>query len=58
MILPTPEDYGPLLSLWRFQVACEALILAYCNTLGMRGVIKMKRENKTYNDEHDVVTRL
>jgi len=42
MILPTPEDYGPLkpISLYgASKLACEALISAYCDTFDMRGVI-------------------
>ena len=42
MILPTPEDYGPLkpISLYgASKLACEALISAYCGTFDMRGVI-------------------
>ena len=41
-IVPTPEDYGPLLPISLYgasKLACEALISAFCNTFDMRSVI-------------------
>ncbi len=41
-IVPTPEDYGPLLPISLYgasKLACEALISAFCATFDMRSVI-------------------
>jgi len=41
-ILPTPEDYGPLLPISPYgasKLACEAMISSYCNTYGIKGII-------------------
>jgi len=41
-ILPTPEDYGPLLPISLYgasKLACESLISAYCNMFNINGVI-------------------
>ncbi len=41
-IVPTPEDYGPLLPISLYgasKLACEALISAYCHTFEMRSWI-------------------
>jgi len=41
-IVPTPEDYGPLLPISLYgasKLACEALISAYCSTFDMRSWI-------------------
>ncbi len=41
-VVPTPEDYGPLLPISVYgasKLACEALISAYCHTFGMRAWI-------------------
>lgn len=41
-ILPTPEDYGPLVPISLYgasKLACEALVSAYCDMFNMRGVI-------------------
>ncbi len=41
-IIPTPEDYGPLLPISLYgasKLACEALVSAYCGTFGFRGWI-------------------
>ncbi|MFQ6052312.1 MAG: NAD-dependent epimerase/dehydratase family protein [Candidatus Hydrothermarchaeota archaeon] len=42
LILPTPEDYGPLLPISLYgasKLGCEALISAYCHTFDMRACI-------------------
>jgi UDP-glucose 4-epimerase len=42
ILLPTPEDYGPLLPISVYgasKLGCEALISSYCHTFGLRGVI-------------------
>lgn len=39
-IMPTPENYGPLLPISHYgasKLACEALISSYCNNYGIRG---------------------
>jgi len=39
---PTPESYGPLVPISTYgasKLACEALILSYCHTYGIRGRI-------------------
>ncbi|MHC1631185.1 MAG: NAD-dependent epimerase/dehydratase family protein [Methanotrichaceae archaeon] len=41
-IIPTPEDYGPLLPISLYgasKLACEALISSYCHTFGMESWI-------------------
>jgi len=41
-VVPTPEDYGPLLPISIYgasKLSCEALISAYCHTFGMRAWI-------------------
>ena len=41
-ILPTPENYGPLLPISVYggsKLACEGLISAYCHTYGIKGTI-------------------
>ena len=41
-ILPTPEDYGPLIPISLYgasKLACEALITSYCHTFDMRSWI-------------------
>jgi UDP-glucose 4-epimerase len=41
-IVPTPEDYGPLLPISLYgasKLACEALICAFCGTFGFRSWI-------------------
>jgi UDP-glucose 4-epimerase len=41
-ILPTPEDYGPLIPISTYgasKLGCEALISAYAYTFGLRGLI-------------------
>jgi UDP-glucose 4-epimerase len=41
-VVPTPEDYGPLIPISLYgasKLACEALISAYCYSYGMHGVI-------------------
>jgi len=41
-ILPTPEDYGPLIPISPYgasKLACEAMISSYCNTYGINGII-------------------
>jgi UDP-glucose 4-epimerase len=41
-VLPTPEDYGPLLPISVYgasKLGCEALIASYCHTFGLRGAL-------------------
>lgn len=41
-VLPTPEDYGPLIPISLYgasKLGCEALISAYCHTFDMRALI-------------------
>ncbi len=41
-VLPTPENYGPLLPISVYgatKLACEALISSYCFTLGLEGIV-------------------
>lgn len=41
-ILPTPEDYGPLLPISVYggsKLACEGLVSSYCHTYGIKGTI-------------------
>ncbi len=41
-ILPTPEDYGPLLPISAYgasKLACEAYVSSYCNNYGIKGYI-------------------
>jgi UDP-glucose 4-epimerase len=41
-MIPTPEDYGPLLPISPYgasKLACEALLSSYCHTYGMKGLI-------------------
>ena len=41
-ILPTPEDYGPLLPISAYgasKLACEAYVSSYCNNYGIKGCI-------------------
>ena len=40
--LPTPENYGPLIPISPYgasKLACEALVLSYCHTYGIKGQI-------------------
>jgi len=41
-IIPTPEDYGPLIPISPYgatKLACEALVVSYCHLYGIRGLI-------------------
>jgi len=41
-VLPTPENYGPLIPISPYgasKLACEALISSYCHTYGIKGQI-------------------
>lgn len=41
-VLPTPEDYGPLLPISVYgasKLGCEALIASYCHSFGFRGAL-------------------
>jgi len=41
-ILPTPEDYGPLLPISVYggsKLACEGLVSSYCHTYDIKGII-------------------
>ncbi|HEX2066003.1 MAG TPA: NAD-dependent epimerase/dehydratase family protein, partial [Candidatus Thermoplasmatota archaeon] len=41
-VIPTPEDYGPLLPISVYgacKLACEALIASYCGTFGMQAFL-------------------
>ena len=42
MVLPTPENYGPLLPISAYgasKLACEAYVSSYCNNYGIQGII-------------------
>ena len=42
LVVPTPEDYGPLLPISLYgasKLSCEALISSYCHTFGMQSWI-------------------
>lgn len=41
-VLPTPENYGPLLPISAYgasKLACEAYVSSYCNNYGIQGII-------------------
>jgi len=41
-LIPTPEDYGPLIPISHYgssKIACEGLISSYCYNYGIRGII-------------------
>jgi UDP-glucose 4-epimerase len=42
IVLPTPENYGPLLPISAYgasKLACEAYVSSYCNNHGIQGII-------------------
>lgn len=64
-IIPTPENYGPLLPISLYgasKLACEALISAYCHTFDMRSVIyrfaNVVGSRSTHNVLHDFLNKL
>jgi UDP-glucose 4-epimerase len=64
-IIPTPENYGPLLPISLYgasKLACEALISAYCHTFDMRSVIyrfaNVVGPRSTHNVLHDFLKKL
>jgi len=41
-VIPTPEDYGPLLPISNYgatKLACESMISSYCQSYGINGII-------------------
>ncbi|MEM3065375.1 MAG: GDP-mannose 4,6-dehydratase [Candidatus Nitrosotenuis sp.] len=41
-VLPTPEDYGPLLPISAYgasKLACEAMVSSFCHNYGIKGII-------------------
>lgn len=64
-IMPTPEDYGPLLPISMYgasKLACEALVSAYSHQYGMRSVMfrfaNVVGPRSTHNVLHDFVHKL
>ncbi|MDH7508386.1 MAG: NAD-dependent epimerase/dehydratase family protein [Methanomassiliicoccales archaeon] len=64
-IIPTPENYGPLLPISLYgasKLACEALISAYCHTFDMSSVIfrfaNVVGPRSTHNVLHDFLKKL
>jgi UDP-glucose 4-epimerase len=64
-VMPTPEDYGPILPISLYaasKVACEALITAYAHNYGIRAWIyrfgNIVGPNPTHGVIHDFVLRL
>lgn len=64
-VMPTPEDYGPILPISLYaasKVACETLITAYAHNYGMRAWIfrfgNIVGPNPTHGVIHDFVLRL
>lgn len=64
-VMPTPEDYGPILPISLYaasKVACEALITAYAHNYDMRAWIfrfgNIVGPNPTHGVIHDFVLRL
>ncbi|QLH74469.1 MAG: NAD-dependent epimerase/dehydratase family protein [Methanomassiliicoccales archaeon] len=64
-VIPTPEDYGPLLPISIYgasKLACEALISSYAHTFDMEGVIyrfaNVVGPRSTHNVLHDFIRKL
>ncbi len=64
-VMPTPEDYGPLLPISIYgasKLACEAIVSAYSHQYGMRSVIfrfaNVVGPRSTHNVLHDFIRKL
>ncbi|MFA5312838.1 MAG: NAD-dependent epimerase/dehydratase family protein [Methanomassiliicoccales archaeon] len=64
-VIPTPEDYGPLLPISIYgasKLSCEALISSYVHTFDMNGVIyrfaNVVGSRSTHNVLHDFMRKL
>jgi UDP-glucose 4-epimerase len=64
-LIPTPEDYGPLVPISIYaasKLACEALIASYCHTFDMDAVIyrfaNVVGTRSTHNVLHDFIRKL
>ncbi|MEM0448339.1 MAG: NAD-dependent epimerase/dehydratase family protein [Methanomassiliicoccales archaeon] len=64
-VIPTPEDYGPLVPISIYgasKLACEALISSYCHTFDMSAVIyrfaNVVGPRSTHNVLHDFIRKL
>ena len=65
MVIPTPEDYGPLVPISIYgasKLACEALIASYCHTFDMNAVLyrfaNVVGTRSTHNVLHDFIRKL
>jgi UDP-glucose 4-epimerase len=64
-VIPTPEDYGPLVPISIYgasKLACEALIASYCHTFDMNAVLyrfaNVVGTRSTHNVLHDFIRKL
>lgn len=64
-VIPTPEDYGPLVPISVYgatKLACEALICSYAHSFDMNGVIfrfaNVVGTRSTHNVLHDLTNKL
>jgi UDP-glucose 4-epimerase len=64
-VIPTPEDYGPLIPISIYaasKLACEALIASYCHTFEMSAVVyrfaNVVGTRSTHNVLHDFIRKL
>lgn len=64
-VIPTPEDYGPLVPISIYgasKLACEALISSYCHTFDQSAVIyrfaNVVGTRSTHNVLHDFIRKL
>jgi UDP-glucose 4-epimerase len=64
-VIPTPEDYGPLVPISIYaasKLACEALIASYCHTFDMNAVVyrfaNVVGTRSTHNVLHDFIRKL
>lgn len=65
MVMPTPEEYGPLVPISIYgasKLACEALIASYCHTFDMNAVLyrfaNVVGPRSTHNVLHDFIRKL
>jgi len=65
VVIPTPEDYGPLIPISVYgasKLACEALIASYCHTFDQNAVIyrfaNVVGTRSTHNVLHDFIRKL
>lgn len=64
-VIPTPEEYGPLVPISIYgasKLACEALIASYCHTFDMNAVLyrfaNVVGTRSTHNVLHDFIRKL